>query len=96
MDMSSYIALAALAVSLLALFISFTTKFTDFAKAPWWGIFLFLAGMIYVCGAIFFFFLWYSNPAAMSLSERFFAAFLLLFGPGLIVYSIWHTRKPNS
>jgi len=46
MSLSDYLAITALLVSLLSLFLTFTTKFTDFAAASWENIFGFLGGLI--------------------------------------------------
>lgn len=42
---SDPIAIAALIVSILALVVAFSTRFSEFANASWWNIFQFIAGL---------------------------------------------------
>lgn len=62
MDTSDFIAVAALIVSFMALFVSFTTKFSEFADANWGNIGLFTVGVFCMMAFLFFGYLWINSP----------------------------------
>ena len=58
MNTSDYIALAALLVSLFALFVAFSTKFSEFAKASWGNILQFITGLLAITGGFLMVYIW--------------------------------------
>ena len=92
MDSSDYIAIAALAVSFLALFLSFTTKFTEFAKAPWYEISFFVLGATALVQGLIFLTLWVAGEDIYN--ELKIAAIVEpILGTALIIYAISRARK---
>ena len=64
MDTSDIIAAAALVVSLMALFVSLSVKFSDFANAPWENLLGFVSGMVVFLVGLYLLSLWRNDSLA--------------------------------
>ena len=97
MDNSDLIAVAALIVSFMALFVSFSTKFSKFANAPWINIIGFMNGVVFIFMGFYVFYLWSSNqqgPPPLSV----FLLGMVMIGAGLgaIVAVLRDERKRSN
>ena len=67
MNASDFIALAALIISFMALLVSLSTKFSDFANAPWERLLGFVSGLLYTFGGLCLLYLWGFRPDPLAL-----------------------------
>ena len=98
MDTSDFIAVAALIVSFMALFVSFTTKFSEFADANWGNVGLFTVGVFLVLLFLFFLYVWAFYPPTPEQQTDAILSTLSapLIGFSLIIIAIVRERRRNK